>query len=1134
MAELGKINLDDILGGDILGVFEERLPKIFRDVAKEYISLSTTVSSNKLNFNSNAANIKKDAEAINLLRDANNKLAASNAEVTKNDLLQAKITKELSQAKLADAKATEILERAQQRKIAADLKEAESIKRKKDAQNTPITAQGSYSGASDTLPIDQAQQKLTEAQAEAQVQATEAAGATKVYSDALKENAAAQTVDAGAITENLIVSKQLSETLIVAKAELSAVNLALKENTLAYKSGTISEAEFVATGQNLLRQQSELKAIISTTNSELTKQTKANLAASGSMEKLSIDLEILKTEYKALNAEQRASPFGLALQENIKKADANIKSLSATIGENQRNVGNYTGGISKAFSGAFSFLRQIAYIIPGLGIAGIFNLAFEAISKLTTGMGELTKEQKKYKESINSIEESSRSSAQQDIARLNVLTSLAASESQTMKTRLGAIKELQDTYPNTFGNLKQQAILEGNLGDAVNKTTQALLQRAAFQAAEKKYAAASELVYDLHVKEEDAALAAGKAQNAYNKALEEGKKGKTAYAEGLDENTGLGKATVAFTNTQRVLKNVIKDRLEAEKEQKRYLEDAVKFSEKAGDALKFKQPKNTSAKELREQMREEDQLAKAQIAAQKELSDAIRDNRAALAEENVQTNKKIFEDETQTLDMRMEAYSEYYAARQNQAKFNAQKELSDINELEAQISKIRGEDPSHHSAADKALLLRAEGLAERRKGIEYKLASDLQEISTQSANDQIKILESYSQREIRLLETRIKAAKDNESQITSDEMIELTSRLKSHQLTWKKYQYEKAKIVIASNKESLDTEISAINNVLLTETLSEEAQEKLINKKYDLIKKRREEDQKSAEDAAKEDLEKFEKTVSEIANIASSLGSSYFDFQKNRIQGELDALDAEKEKINENLQLQLDAINALGLSEEERLKRTSEAEARAAAQTKNIDDEKRKRSLEQARFDKAQAIFNIIVSTAAAVAKLLVTPPLAIAAAILGAAQLAAAAAAPLPKYAKGTKGHKGGFAEVGDGYERELIQDGNNTYWSPSVPTVVYMGKGAKVTPESDLIKIAHSEAVRNIGNTVTPESYANAYINSFERLIGGVSNEMKTLNTTVKNQKSAYINITGKGMEYFTKQANSRTEYKNKNVHF
>ena len=66
----------------------------------------------------------------------------------------------------------------------------------------------------------------------------------------------------------------------------------------------------------------------------------------------------------------------------------------------------------------------------------------------------------------------------------------------------------------------------------------------------------------------------------------------------------------------------------------------------------------------------------------------------------------------------------------------------------------------------------------------------------------------------------------------------------------------------------------------------------------------------------------------------------------------------------------------------------------------------------------------------------------------MGALQLATIIATPLPKYAKGTKSHKGGPAVVGDGGEPELVTFGGKSWITPDTPTIVDLPAGAAVIP--------------------------------------------------------------------------------------
>lgn len=81
------------------------------------------------------------------------------------------------------------------------------------------------------------------------------------------------------------------------------------------------------------------------------------------------------------NSEQ----FKLAAAESNKLRDQFV-GLHKELGNNRDNVGNYGSAIGKVWGG----IRQLAYILPGLGIAGIFNLAFEAITSVVDAISSFT------------------------------------------------------------------------------------------------------------------------------------------------------------------------------------------------------------------------------------------------------------------------------------------------------------------------------------------------------------------------------------------------------------------------------------------------------------------------------------------------------------------------------------------------------------------------------------------------------------------------------------------------------------------------------------------------------------------------------------------------------------------------
>jgi len=106
----------------------------------------------------------------------------------------------------------------------------------------------------------------------------------------------------------------------------------------------------------------------------------------------------LANDYKVLTIalkEQAAAYQLVAASKGVKSPEAKASlaqyretaSIVGTIDDNLSKAAGKGGLFGGALSGAFSQLRNIAYILPGIGIAGIFNLAYEAIEKAASEMG---------------------------------------------------------------------------------------------------------------------------------------------------------------------------------------------------------------------------------------------------------------------------------------------------------------------------------------------------------------------------------------------------------------------------------------------------------------------------------------------------------------------------------------------------------------------------------------------------------------------------------------------------------------------------------------------------------------------------------------------------------------------------
>lgn len=116
------------------------------------------------------------------------------------------------------------------------------------------------------------------------------------------------------------------------------------------------------------------KAALSEVRQALSNNVKLDNAAMTSMNGLSQSLSRMRVAYRELTEEERGSTFGKELLRSIQQADAKLKELDATIGNHQRNVGNYASG----WNGLSMSIQQIGREMPALAYGP--KVFFSAIS----------------------------------------------------------------------------------------------------------------------------------------------------------------------------------------------------------------------------------------------------------------------------------------------------------------------------------------------------------------------------------------------------------------------------------------------------------------------------------------------------------------------------------------------------------------------------------------------------------------------------------------------------------------------------------------------------------------------------------------------------------------------------------
>lgn len=153
----------------------------------------------------------------------------------------------------------------------------------------------------------------------------------------------------------------LLDQMVREQAVLTRIREERKELTKAEKEGRISSGDAIAKRARLLNTETQYKISLQQTRSQLNANTKQLLAANGSYEESAQLLERMRMSYRSLGESMQKSPLGIEMLRNIELLDAKVKKADASMGNFQRNVGNYP-----MFNNLQFQVQQIAREMPSL------------------------------------------------------------------------------------------------------------------------------------------------------------------------------------------------------------------------------------------------------------------------------------------------------------------------------------------------------------------------------------------------------------------------------------------------------------------------------------------------------------------------------------------------------------------------------------------------------------------------------------------------------------------------------------------------------------------------------------------------------------------------------------------------
>lgn len=164
--------------------------------------------------------------------------------------------------------------------------------------------------------------------------------------------------------------KTLTELARV-KGELSLVAKEQSELNAQLKKGKITLDEYAKATADLDAKKRNLKNAGDELSKTMKQQEQAFKGAEGSMVRVASELNVLRDRYRNLSqAERENQDIGGKLLTQIQAKDTEIKKLDASIGNHQRNVGNYSsvwGGLTGQLGQSVPVFGNVINVMQGVG-----------------------------------------------------------------------------------------------------------------------------------------------------------------------------------------------------------------------------------------------------------------------------------------------------------------------------------------------------------------------------------------------------------------------------------------------------------------------------------------------------------------------------------------------------------------------------------------------------------------------------------------------------------------------------------------------------------------------------------------------------------------------------------------------
>ena len=625
----------------------------------------------------------------------------------------------------------------------------------------------------------------------------------------------AQTIQQanGTLEGNARQQAQLRTELANVMRELRTLTSA----TNVYGQAVTTNRDRVA---QLTVEEATLRNALNSVNATIRAQVAGNNAAATSYDALTSRLRQASLAYNQLTVAERNSASGQALQGEIAGIRNQLTQLDAGLGTSTRNVGNYKSAISKAFTG----LRTLANILPGIGISGLLLVGVEAIQSIY----EYAKGLDSAKTSFDALAEGLKSSDYK-----NAISSFAELKENVKLAQEGLLDkdEVTKNYNNTLGKTiglakdfnEVEAIASGKAGEAYIRMT--LYKATAVQL----YAKAAEAAAD-------AQLSFARASSGQNDFFSLANAA-NVVGGGLGV-PGLGFASQAAVNAKQANKALDLAKLlekQGDDYQKMMAEVSDKFNfNPFGDNKKEKSPKGQS----------EDAGINALEAAQKRKEELIFNGKKYEQEIISEVNKTIYQDETKSYEERVIAYNKFEEAQKQIVRDEDLKiELQNQEHLNALLSKQTAYNEGKIKLSAKgyeALLLEIDNAQEEERQQTARANYNITKIDEQGYRDRQRIWEDESHQRLLAAQNEIAEQLRIQAEGIDAQQKALKVSYDAGKITKKQYDLDLKNLSITSKDQTYQIQIDALNNQLLFSNLTRKDYDETKKKIDELVAKQKE------------------------------------------------------------------------------------------------------------------------------------------------------------------------------------------------------------------------------------------------------------------------------------------------------